>query len=71
MAAGKGDGPIFRIDERAVLRGGEVGGQYLDDIGKTDLADLSKEEWATFLTKVVGGAFLASVGDVYGDQIPF
>lgn len=67
----RGEVPIFRIDERAVLRGGEVGGQYLDEIGVTDLAALNKAQWLLFCTKVVGGAFLASVGDIHGDQIPF
>jgi hypothetical protein len=71
MATSKTKGPIITIDERACLRGGEIGGQYLDALGKTDLATLTKDEWTAFLTKVVGGAFLASVGDVYGDQIPF
>jgi hypothetical protein len=67
----KQEPPIFRVDEAAILKGGQVAGQYLDEIGKSDLADLTKAEWAAFLTKAVGGALLAAVGDVYGGQIPF
>jgi hypothetical protein len=63
--------PIFRIDEAAVLKGGAVGGAYLDKIGKTDLAELNKEQWAMFLEKVVGAAMAAAVGDIYGFEVPF
>lgn len=63
--------PIFWIDEKACLKGGELGGAYLDSIGKSDLASLDPHEWATFCVKVTGGAFLAAIGDVHGDQIPF
>lgn len=63
--------PIFRIDQAAALKGGEVAGQYLDGIGKFDLSQLSAEEWAAFCMKLVGGACLAAIGDVYGDQVPF
>ncbi len=63
--------PIWRVDSKAVLKGGEVAGQYLDAIGKTDLADLNPTQWEMFCTKLVGGALLAAIGDVYGDQIPF
>lgn len=43
-------------DELAAIEvGGQCGGEYLDEIGKTDLATLSKAEWSTFLRCVVGG----------------
>lgn len=32
---------------------GEMAGEYLEEIGKTDLADLTPEEWQTFLDVVV------------------
>ena len=63
--------PIWRIDAKAVLRGGEVAGQYLDSIGKTDLASLNAAQWEAFCTKLVGGALLAAVGDIHDGQIPF
>lgn len=33
----------------AALMGGKMGGEYLESIGKTDLAALSAEEWRIFL----------------------
>jgi len=43
-------------NERAAVRhGGEMGGEYLDSIGKTDLAGLSEPEWLTFVEAVVTG----------------
>lgn len=30
----------------------ECAGEYLDSIGKTDLKELTKEEWMTFITVV-------------------
>ena len=70
MSATKAD-PIWKVDAKAVLKGGEVAGQYLDSIGKTDLASLTPDEWLAFCTKLVGGAFLAAVGDIHDGQIPF
>ena len=47
---------IVTPDERAAMEaGGKAGGQYLENIGKTDLRDLSKGEWARFLEFVVRG----------------
>lgn len=62
---------IWRIDSAACLKGGEVAGAYLDHIGKTDLSQLTGEEWSTFCMKLVGGTLLSAIGDVHGDQIPF
>lgn len=39
----------------AVIAGGRNGGEYLESIGKTDLADLSADEWTQFLLCVIGG----------------
>lgn len=30
-----------------------VAGEYLDSLGKTDLADLSRDEWMTFIEVIV------------------
>lgn len=37
----------FEIE--AALYGGTQGGEYLESIGKSDLATLSADEWQTFL----------------------
>ena len=39
----------------AMQQGGKMGGEYLDSIGKTDLAALSLDEWATFVACIVSG----------------
>lgn len=39
--------------EEAVRFGGAMGGEYLESIGKTDLAMLTAEEWETFIRCVV------------------
>lgn len=47
------DGDLMAIEKAAILAGGGSGGEYLDSIGKTDLARLSEAEWSTFLTKIL------------------
>ena len=42
-------------EKAAFVRGGEMGGEYLDSIGKTDLETLQPEEWFTFIEAVVTG----------------
>lgn len=34
---------------------GSAAGAYLDEIGKSDLADLTEEQWLKFLAKVISG----------------
>jgi Family of unknown function (DUF6511) len=41
-------------EKSALLAGGDAGGAFLDEIGKTDLAQLTVEEWEAFLTRVIG-----------------
>jgi hypothetical protein len=43
-------------NERAAMaHGGAVGGEYLDNLGKTDLAQLSLAEWQSFIEAIVTG----------------
>ena len=42
-------------EKAAFVHGGEMGGQFLDSTGKTDLESLSPEEWLTFVEAVVTG----------------
>jgi hypothetical protein len=43
-------------NERAAMaHGGAMGGEYLDSLGRTDLARLSVEEWHTFIEAIVTG----------------
>ncbi len=49
------DKEFKRLEQIATVRGGEEAGQYLDEIGKSDLATLEPEEWAIFCMRLVGG----------------
>jgi Family of unknown function (DUF6511) len=42
-------------EQAAFVRGGEMGGEYLDSIGRTDLETLERGEWLTFVEAVVTG----------------
>jgi hypothetical protein len=43
-------------NERAAMaHGGAMGGKYLDSLGKTDLVQLSIEEWHTLIEVIVTG----------------
>jgi hypothetical protein len=39
----------------AMEHGGSMGGEYLDSIGKTDLASLGHDEWKTFVEAIITG----------------
>lgn len=39
----------------AMEHGGRMGGEYLDSIGRTDLASLTVEQWRAFVEAVVTG----------------
>ena len=42
-------------EKAAFVRGGEMGGEYLDSIGKTDLETLQPHEWLTLVEAIVTG----------------
>ena len=44
-----------RDTEVPLLNCGQYGGEYLDSIGKTDLATLSADEWMTFIESIITG----------------
>lgn len=62
---------VFRVDREAVLKGGSMAGQYLDEIGKTDLATLSAAEWEAFCFKLVGYTFMAAANPPLNMTPPF
>lgn len=39
----------------AIEAAGEFGGEYLESIGKTDLATMTVEEWLAFVEAIVTG----------------
>lgn len=46
------DAIVAEQEKRARQKAGEVAGAYLDEIGKTDLATLTADQWETFCTKM-------------------
>jgi hypothetical protein len=59
-----------RLDELATQAGGAEAGQYLDQIGKTDLATLDEREWQTFLRRLVSG-YRVALKTKLRDESPF
>ncbi len=53
-----------RIESLAAGKGGEEGGAFLDQIGKSDLATLTPDEWFEFCRRIVGGYRKALVADL-------
>lgn len=43
------------IEQAAMDHAGEQAGEYLDALGKTDLAAMSPEEWATLINVICSG----------------
>lgn len=57
-------------ERRALEDGGNAGGEYLDEIGKTDLASLDEAEWSTFLGKVLTG-YADSMREIVRREVPY
>lgn len=54
-------------EETAIEFAGKMAGEYMAEIGKTDLATFTKDEWMTFL-KVVYGNTCKQLGEL---EVPF
>lgn len=56
--------PLTDTENKAVMATGPIAGEYLDKLGKTDLAQMSYEEWCDFLAFTVD-TFLAERGKLF------
>lgn len=66
--------PKLKLDafeEAARDDAGEMAGSYLDSIGKTDLATLTADEWATLLHQVIVGFEASLRRRILGNAAPF
>lgn len=63
-------GPPSQDERKAALIGGNLGGQYLDQIGKTDLASLTPGEWEKLCTLIFTGT-CEELKRQADDEIPF
>lgn len=59
-----------RLESLASGKGGEEGGAFLDEIGKTDLAALTEAEWYEFCRRIIAGYRKALVTSLR-DESPF
>lgn len=59
-----------RLDSIATVKGGEEAGEYLDEIGKSDLASLEEHEWETFCMRLVAG-YRFALHETLRDEAPF
>lgn len=59
-----------RIESLASGRGGEAGGEFLDSIGKTDLATLTPDEWFEFCRRIVAG-YRKGMVELVKEEAPF
>jgi hypothetical protein len=46
---------IRGIESEAAVAAGDRAGAYLDGLGKTDLAELTVDEWRTFVATIING----------------
>ena len=57
MVARAGRIELTHSEEDAAIAGGKAGGAFLDHLGKTDLAEMNKEEWTEFCRQFLAAAF--------------
>lgn len=62
--------PLDPSEREAVIDGGQVGGAYLETIGKFDLRELTPDQWSEFCGKIFQET-CASLRRRAEDEIPF
>jgi hypothetical protein len=70
MAAHRGKIVLTRDEAAAALAGGKAAGAFLDELGRTDLARLSRVEWAEFCERLTRG-YLEALQREADAQVPF
>ena len=55
---------LDRIEQNALVAAGDAGGQFLDEVGQTDLAALAPEDYAEYVRTVV-----LTFGDSVREQV--
>jgi hypothetical protein len=59
--------PLTDTENLAVMNAAPIAGEYLDKLGKTDLAEMSYEEWMDFIAATCD-AFLTERGKLFEAQ---
>jgi hypothetical protein len=50
-------------EREAIAHGGEQAGEYLETLGKTDLATMTPQEWDTFIEAAITG-YVERLGEI-------
>ena len=61
---------LTRDEATAALAGGKVAGAFLEQLGRTDMAQLSRVEWAEFCRRLTRG-YLEDLQRQADAQVPF
>jgi Family of unknown function (DUF6511) len=61
---------LTRNEAAAALAGGKAAGAYLEQLGRTDMAQLSRAEWAEFCERLAR-AYLEALQHQADAQVPF
>lgn len=61
---------LTRDEAAAALAGGKAAGAFLDELGRTDLGQLSRAEWAEFCERLTRG-YLEALQRQADAQVPF
>jgi hypothetical protein len=61
---------LTRDETTAALAGGKAAGAFLDQLGRTDMAQLSRVEWAEFCERLTRG-YLDELQRQADAQVPF
>jgi hypothetical protein len=64
------DDTMSEIQEQARILAGKSAGKYLNQIEKTDMADMTSEEWKEFL-RILIDAYADALTDLASKQVPF
>lgn len=62
---------LSQVEMEAINKAGAVAGAWLDDVGKTDLAALSRDEWEQFLCRLIDGYQCELRRLMQADRVPF
>lgn len=61
---------LTRDETAAALAGGKAAGAWLDELGRTDMGQLSRPEWAEFCKRLTRG-YLEALQRQADAQVPF
>lgn len=58
------------VEINGMIAGGDAGGVYLDSIGKSDIAELTYDQWMCFVETIIRGYEL-HCAKIWEHEIPY